>query len=55
MNGDKQGGRARGEERAEVDKAGESEKCRLQRDSAAAEGGKGVNLDVVGGGGQDWG
>ena len=54
-NGDGRQGRAREEGRTEVDEAGEGKRCRLRRDSAAAEGGEGVNLGAVGGGGREWG
>jgi hypothetical protein len=54
-NGDGRRGRAREEGRAEVDEADEGERCRLRRDSAAAEGGEGVDLGAVGGGGREWG
>jgi hypothetical protein len=51
---DSEGG-AQGEGRAEVDEASESENCQLQRDSAVAEGGEGIDLDVVGSSGRGWG
>ena len=46
---------AREEGRTEVAEADEGERCRLRRDLAAAEGGKGVDLGAVGGGRREWG
>ena len=50
-NGNGRRGRVREEGRVEVDEADEGERCRLRRDSAAAEGGEGVDLGAVGGSG----